>query len=219
MRAVTLGSRPHDGVLGATVFSPGLRRSLASLAILVALCVGAPAIMACGDDVRCPQGTTGDPCRPDGPVGTEPTPTGLSRPDATLADVTQVTDVNVELDGEAPLDDTISDTTHEPEDSDANAVDTLEEAGPDAGPDSEDDATEQADVAPDSASICPSPRHRNAVFMTTPNIHSPALATHGIAACCETPLHDLSDLSDSPASQQHHAVLSDVLGDHEVFRT
>jgi hypothetical protein len=67
--------------------SPGARRVLAAWFCLAMGMAGPLPLVGCGDDVRCPQGSSGDPCRPDGPSGLPPTPANPSGADVTSADL------------------------------------------------------------------------------------------------------------------------------------
>lgn len=141
-----------------------------SVAIVLACGLGcAPVVMACGDDTQCPRGTSGDPCRPDGPVGDPPVPGEITRPDVLTADIVD----GGLLDAVVELSDITTDTPNDHEDNDAPDTGspftdghTADDAGSDATDDAEDAAHD--DVAPDSTTAV-NPRARRPVFITTPN--------------------------------------------------
>jgi hypothetical protein len=184
--AACASARPRARVRQGGVTAPRRFGPFGSWLVVLACSFGGlSAMAACGDDVQCPRGTSGDPCRPDGPVGDVPLPGEQARPDITTSDPVDVAspgDASEPPDTTPDLNDHEDDATH---DDGAAASDGLsaEDAGPDA-PDADDDATHD-DVGADAAAACGPP----SVFITTPNTRTPPSARRN-AACAGIDDHD-----------------------------
>ena len=94
---MTLRFLTHRPQGSAQPLHTGMRHS--SLAWFVALSGGFGAMaVGCGDDVKCPRGTSGSPCRFDDDIGVAPTSPPLTVNDATTLDA-ETTDIGPEPDG------------------------------------------------------------------------------------------------------------------------
>jgi hypothetical protein len=130
--------------------------------------VGPLPLAGCGDDVRCPQGTTGDPCRPADPSGPPPTPANPSGADVSSADLSAPAEDVAPTDVQGPNADlSPQDLTIDLEDGSA-PEDAMPADGDPAGPvDGQPDGAEPPpDTAADTAAALVPPARAHVLTMT-----------------------------------------------------